>query len=135
MSGADPAVLRAEAWRWLRAVEDDLDMVAAGLERGRPRPAAFHVQQAAEKLLKILLVLAGATVPKTHDLERLIGLAGVAGHLPAGAADDLAALTSWVTIGRYPEPEDEIVPNAEEIAEARALLRPLEALVRAHLSG
>lgn len=110
-------------------------MVAAGLERGRLLPAAFHAQQAAEKLLKILLILAGAAVPKTHDLERLIRLTGVAARLPADSADQLAALTSWVTIGRYPEPEDDIAPDAGEIAEARALLRLLEDLVRAQLAA
>lgn len=135
MSGPDPAALRAEALRWLQRAEDDLDMVAAGLQRGRLLPAAFHAQQAAEKLLKILLVLAGATVPKTHDLDRLIRLAGVGPLLPGDAADQIAALSSWVTIGRYPEPEDEIAPTADEIVEARALLGLLETIVRARLSG
>lgn len=135
MSGPDPEALRAEALRWLSRVEDDLEMVAAGVERGRLRPAAFHVQQAAEKLLKALLVLAGAAVPKTHDLDRLIRLAGADRALPASAADQLAALTSWATIGRYPEPEEDIAPTAEEIAEALGLLRMLEDLVRERLTG
>ena len=134
MSGPDPEALRAEALRWLSRVEDDLDMVAAAIERGRHRPGAFHVQQAAEKLLKIILVLAGEPVPRTHDLDRLIRLTGIGDELPDGAAEHLAALTSWVTIGRYPEPEDEIAPTPDEIEEARVVLRLLEACVRTRLA-
>lgn len=135
MSAPDPEALRAEALRWLSRVEDDLDMVAAGVERGRLLPAALHVQQAAEELLEVLLVLSGSPVLKTHDLDRLILLTGIAPSLPADAADHLAALTSWVTIGRYPEPEDEVAPTIDEVQEARALLALLENLVRARLVG
>lgn len=36
-------------------------------------PASFHCQQAAEKYLKALLHENGLAVPKTHDLEKLLG--------------------------------------------------------------
>jgi len=34
----------------------------------------FHCQQTAEKYLKALLEERGATIPKTHDLEKLLAL-------------------------------------------------------------
>ncbi len=135
MSGPDPEPLRREALRWLDRVEDDLEMVAAAMERGRPLPAAFHAHQAAEKLLKVLPVLAGVVVPRTHDLDRLVHLTGAAALLPEAAADRLAALTPWATIGRYPEPEEDVAPTLAEIAEARALLDVLDQVVRARLAG
>jgi HEPN domain-containing protein len=135
MSEPDPEALSSEAKRWLSRVEDDLDMVAAALERGRPRPAAYHVKQAAEKLVKALLVLAGAQVPRWHDLGRLIGVAGIGAQLPGGAADRLAALTSWASIARYPDIEDETEPTIEEVAAALPLVRLLEDLVRARMDA
>jgi HEPN domain-containing protein len=123
MSEPDPEALSSEAKRWLSRVEDDLDMVAAALERGRPRPAAYHVQQAAEKL------------PRWHDLGRLIGVAGIGAQLPGGAADRLAALTSWASIARYPDIEDETEPTIEEVAAALPLVRLLEDLVRARMDA
>ncbi|MBX9698725.1 MAG: HEPN domain-containing protein [Acetobacteraceae bacterium] len=110
-------------------------MVVAAIERGRLRPGAFHVQQAAEKLLKVLLILDGQAVPKVHDLERLIRLSGVAPALPGDAAERLAALTSWVTIGRYPEPEDDVAPSREDIEDAKGLLILLQQAVLAKLGG
>jgi HEPN domain-containing protein len=135
MRGPDPEAQLAEARRWLSRVEDDLDMVAAALERRRPRPAAYHVQQAAEKLVKALLVLAGAQVPRSHDLGRLIGMAGIGAQLPGDAADRLAALTSWALIARYPDIEDETEPTIEEVSAALPLVRLLEELVRARMAA
>lgn len=40
----------------------------------------FHLQQAAEKLLKAMLAEAGADVRKTHNLDVLMEMCGAAGH-------------------------------------------------------
>lgn len=51
----------------------------------------FHVQQAAEKLLKAWLALLGETYPLTHDLELLLNLLRERGV----AASDFAGLTEY----------------------------------------
>ncbi|CAN5664978.1 hypothetical protein BH11ARM2_BH11ARM2_00220 [soil metagenome] len=63
--------------------------------------AAYHVQQAAEKHLKALLVEQGVAPPKTHDLTQLISMHS--GTPAPSSVDSAAAMTSayaWLT--RYP---------------------------------
>jgi HEPN domain-containing protein len=51
-----------EAARWLARADEDAVVAELALTRDPPlvNPAAFHCQQAAEKMLKALLVAAGA---------------------------------------------------------------------------
>jgi len=61
---------------WVRKAEGDF-RVAQKLARSRPPEndfVCFCCQQAAEKFLKALLVELGLTVPRTHNLEDLLGL-------------------------------------------------------------
>lgn len=62
-----------EAARWLPYAEGDLR--AAETLMSAPVPmiyaAAFHCQQAAEKMTKALPILYGGAVPKIHDLVEL----------------------------------------------------------------
>jgi HEPN domain-containing protein len=72
--------------------------------------ACFHAQQATEKALKALLVAFGIDFPRSHALERLLGL------LPAHVAqqfdvDSVAELTPWAVAGRYPED----IPNPDDV--------------------
>jgi len=55
-------------------VEEDLDVAGAAARLPRPRhgAAAYHLQQAAEKLVKSLLVLNGAPFRRIHDLDELV---------------------------------------------------------------
>ena len=59
---------------WLAVVDDDLRQVVNNL--GGPMPslsgAAYHCQQAAEKLTKALLVEAEIVFPKTDDIAALV---------------------------------------------------------------
>src|SRR4051794_12485072 len=61
---------------WVRKAEDDY-RVAIELSTSKP-PSHDHVcfccQQAVEKYLKALLEEGGATIPRTHNLEALLGL-------------------------------------------------------------
>jgi HEPN domain-containing protein len=61
---------------WLSHVDDDLDAAWSCIRgpRASPKRAAYHVQQAAEKLLKAALVASGVSPPRTHDLEELAAL-------------------------------------------------------------
>jgi HEPN domain-containing protein len=57
-----------------RQADEDALVAELALTRDPPliNPAAFHRQQAAEKMLKALLVAAGAAPPRSHDMELLI---------------------------------------------------------------
>lgn len=136
---AEPARQAREARRWVARA--DLDV--AGAERlltgAPPLPAlaAFHCQQAAEKLLKAALVQAGVRPRKTHDLAALADEA--APLLPAltSLADPLRPRTLWSFAFRYPldegveEPEPtvaEVGQVLDQIAALRAaVLRAIEA--------
>ena len=68
--------------------------------------AAFHCQQAAEKVLKGFLVRASIDFGKTHDLEKLGDI--VASHYPsvASLAAAMADWTTWSVAYRYPDLAD-----------------------------
>lgn len=76
----------------------------------------FHCQQAAEKLPKSLLVAAGITFPRTHNLRLLIDLLGDGGQpLPPDLAD-LDTLTPFGTLYRY-----EDIPSEQSLDRGKAL--------------
>ena len=94
----------------------------------------FHSQQAAEKLLKAALFLAGAVPPRTHNLTQLIDLATTSGlQLPAGS-EVLRWLTPYAVLYRY---EGEAEADEERLArqEVRENLRRLRAWVEASLAA
>jgi hypothetical protein len=69
----DDAVSRKrEARRWLSIVVEDIDVANAAARLPRPGAAAYHLQQAAEKIVKALLVLNGEPFRRTHDLDDLV---------------------------------------------------------------
>jgi len=93
--------------------------------------AAFHCQQAAEKLLKGFLVRANIDFGKTHDLEKL-GLT-VVRNFPEVApfAAAMRHWTNWVIAYRYPEiSEPDPMPSAEELAQALDLIAGLAEMLR-----
>ena len=63
---------------------------------------AFHAQQAAEKSLKALLVWRQMEFPKTHDLERLLELAGEGDVALAKSLRSAPELTPYGVDYRYP---------------------------------
>jgi HEPN domain-containing protein len=72
----------------------------------------FHAQQAAEKLLKALLVARGEVVPRTHDLSALLGRCQAAGFDVASISDDCQRLQPYAVLTRYPGSPFE--PDADE---------------------
>jgi HEPN domain-containing protein len=109
----------AEAGRWFDRAEKDLRaarlMLAA--EPDLVENAAFHLQQAAEKLLKGLLVAKAERFRKVH---RLGELAGRAAELFPSLAPDLEGLdpfTSWVVAGRYDDGPKKGAPITRENVE------------------
>jgi len=135
MSGIDPAAQRDEAQAWLAKADEDLAAIRACVA-ARPAlvgVAAYHCQQAAEKLIKGLLVLAAMPFRKTHDLDELSAAA-------VPLYPDLEPLLAYVRVRtywgfafRYPMPaESESGPPA--MGEIEAMLRQLSQL-RARLAA
>lgn len=115
---------------WLAKADNDLDSVRRAMN---PDPdtnnesAAYHLQQAAEKLLKVALGHEGIPYPRGsagHDLQ--VG----ADRLPSGhpllpAAQALAPYTPWATAYRYPDDDPATavpVPTDEQIETARRIV-------------
>lgn len=111
-----------EAARWLNYARVDLD---AGYTLLRdpdhyPRQICYLAQQAAEKAIKAIFVWLEIKHPFSHDLDRLRDL------LPEGwqvkkQYPDLAELTVWAIVTRYPADMPDIVEadarHALELAE------------------
>ena len=107
------------AGAYLQASREDL-AAARRLLPNLPRPAAYHLQQAAQKLAKAVLVEAGIVpVPRSHDVGYLAGLLP-AGHALAAALAGLADLTEFNIAARYPVGEDLVPPPAPDDLQRRA---------------
>jgi HEPN domain-containing protein len=89
---------------WVRKAEDDLQGARqlAALKPPLRDLVCFHCQQAVEKYLKALLREHGAFVPKTHDLNGLLGLLLPQDASLAPLARGLDALTRFAVEYRYP---------------------------------
>ena len=100
---------------WLKFAGEDLEASRTLLKRGLIRLAAYHLQQAAEKSLKALLILQGSEIPRTHDIERLMNLLNAFYSIPRDLWDAVN-LTEYASTTRYP---DDYVPvSLEEYEEA-----------------
>ncbi len=93
-----------EVREWLQKVAEDYRVAAVLAESHEALDDAicFHCQQAAEKLFKALLVAAGVSPPRTHDLEELAALVPSSQSLPAAIADACAYLSELAVVPRYP---------------------------------
>jgi HEPN domain-containing protein len=78
MSGDDASERRREAASWLAIAREDVRVARGCMSLNPPAygVAAYHCQQAAEKLVKGLLVAASTPFRKTHDMDELADLAG-----------------------------------------------------------
>lgn len=101
---------------YLDDVDLDLDAAKRLIAEPPNRLAAFHLQQAAEKLIKAVRLGRGLRVTAEHNLELLIG------ELPR---DDpwrtklavLESLSSYATSYRYPSPSGrrKDAPGSDEV--------------------
>ncbi|HEV3048590.1 MAG TPA: HEPN domain-containing protein [Solirubrobacteraceae bacterium] len=64
----------------------------------------FHAQQAVEKALKVVLVLADVDLPLTHDLMFLLRQVRETGIEPPPDISDTEWLTPWAAELRYDDP-------------------------------
>jgi HEPN domain-containing protein len=128
MSGPDPQEIWQRVAGWIRHAEEDARIARGCLQLDPPSRggAAFHCQQAAEKLLKGFLVRDNIDFGRTHDLERLSTVA--VGRFPAIAslAAPIRAWTAWSVAYRYPgEADPEPEPTTQELGEALSLIERL----------
>lgn len=125
----------AEARRWFAIASEDLRVARAslGLEEPALGAAAYHSQQAAEKLIKGLLVAGARPFRKTHDLDELAEAATALYPALRPHLDACRPFTRWGLALRYPAIDDEMLvgPTAEEIALALGKVEALAAAVEA----
>jgi HEPN domain-containing protein len=127
MSGDDLELAgdrRRIAQRWLSHSMEDLRVARVCLTMVPPSfgTAAYLCQQAAEKAVKGLLVMADIPFTKTHDLQRLGTLAAPHYSECDAALVSIHALTAWNSAYRYPELDEPSEPSLDEIEEA---MRPI----------
>jgi HEPN domain-containing protein len=129
----DAAAQWAEAARWLAKAGEDVAVADLALARDPPltEPAAFHCQQAAEKILKALLVAASVAPVRSHDMERLVQAAAPLYPTLSDKMQPFARLTEWLTASRYPDLGGGLGEAPSDVAEMLALIKAFEADVRA----
>ena len=133
MSGPDrpiPSENRSEARRWLDIVDEDIDVAIAAAGLSRFGASAYHVQQAAEKILKALLILAGEPFRRTHDLDDLVSRLVPIYPQFTPQAEAVRHLSIWGIAYRYPGLEDapEPRPTRAELERMIAMLKDFSAL-------
>jgi HEPN domain-containing protein len=107
-----------EARDWLTRAQRDLlgSGRALSVEPILADLAVFHAQQAMEKALKAFLAAHDRPFPKTHNLERLVGLCQRIDSTFVGFMDTAHTLNPYVTQFRYPG--GPLEPGIEESREA-----------------
>jgi len=103
----------AETKRWLEKAEHDRRSAKALLDQTPPITdvAAYHCQQAVEKLLKAYLVSCGVEPDKTHDLRVLATICAEHDAAFEFLRDTVAPLTAFAVRFRYPGPADPPIDN------------------------
>ncbi len=114
-----------EVRRWLQKADHDRIGAEAALERDTPVTdvAAFHCQQAVEKLLKGYLVYKERDFERTHDLVELLEWCAQFDADFASLQEQVRPLTPYAVRFRYPGPAD---PSADEVRQALAVVREVE---------
>lgn len=102
--------------------ESDLRAAEVCIEHGPLDVAAFHIQQAAEKLLKALLASHAVQFPRTHDLDDLIDL--TLPHCPAlePFRERLLGLNPYAVEVRY---DAALYPDRAEVLAALEIVKEL----------
>ena len=111
----------------------DHDMAAAsiGAQHGAPLDTVcFHLQQAAEKMLKGLLSFAGVRYPLTHDLDEILALATPAFPALSAFLDRFEGFTPYAVELRY---SSSFYPSEEEVSAGLELVKELRSLVNSLL--
>jgi HEPN domain-containing protein/predicted nucleotidyltransferase len=132
MKTADPAVRWRAVERWLKVADADRKAVELCIAADPPLRgiAAFHCQQAVEKLLKGFLTLAGKRSRKTHLLSQLGAMAQESFPELAEFVASVDNWSKWVGEFRYPGGA-ELEPDEAELRRALDVIDRLAASLRA----
>jgi HEPN domain-containing protein len=128
-----------EAIRWLAFADEDLRVARSIIaDSSLMGPTAFHIQQVVEKVLKALLVAAGADFRRIHDIGELAR--SVHRHWPdiIPVEFPLARVTIWYALTRYPGLDQRSITAAELAAAlegAESLFMKVIRLVPVELSA
>jgi HEPN domain-containing protein len=107
----------------LEKAGNDLKLAEIGLAHDAPTDTiAFHLQQAAEKILKAVLAFRSIVYPKTHDLDELFDLlpSELAGVL--SFRDKVIGWTSYAVDMRY---DITGYPDTEEMRQSLQIAKDL----------
>ena len=118
----------AELRRWIEKAEHDVRTAEAAVDLSRPitDTAAFHCQQAVEKMLKAYLFWRDRDFEKIHDLRALtLECAGFDGAFRE-LLDRVGPLSGYAVRFRYPGPND---PTVDEVHAALAVVREVREFV------
>jgi HEPN domain-containing protein len=121
-----------EVMRWVEKADHDQAGAEAAIERTPPVTdvAAFHCQQAVEKLLKAYLVYCEEPFEKTHDLVELTAICAQRDVEFETLKDQVRPLTPYAVRFRYPGPAD---PSVEEVKEALQVVAEVRKFVAGRL--
>ncbi len=111
--------------------EHDLHLVKMGLEHGAFLDViCFHLQQAAEKLIKALLAARHIDYPHTHDLEQFIELATPPFPEIAKFREAFSGFGGYAVAMRY---DTAYYPDRDEVLAAWKVLNEFRAFIHARL--
>lgn len=118
---------------WLARADDDLRLAELALEDTPPVcwGAAFHAQQAAEKLLKALLTFHRIEFQKVHSIDYLLDLCVEVEPDAESLRETATKLTDFAVEARYPFPRRE--PTEAEARESIETAEQVRAFVWARL--
>jgi HEPN domain-containing protein len=115
---------------WLAKADDDLRMAGLALDASPPVSwgAAFHAEQAAEKLLKALLTFHSVEFTRSHDIDYLLSLCLAVEAKAESLRDTASKLTDFAVEPRYPLPRRD--PTEAEARGAIQIARQVRRFVR-----
>jgi HEPN domain-containing protein len=120
---------------WVTKADSDLLNIRNNLAAARVPwdTVCFHAQQAAEKMLKAVLVSRGEAAGRTHDLVALLAEAVAAGVPLETLEPDCRLLTPYAVLLRYPGASGE--PGEQEGRQAVAAAERVCQQLRATLAA
>ena len=99
---------------WLKVAQYDLDTAESMLNSGRYLYVAFMCHQSIEKLLKgIYTNKFNSVPPRTHNLARLLKLAGLEDEVSPDLLEYLNLLNPLNIATRYPDQELDIIKEID----------------------
>lgn len=100
---------------WVEQAEYDLETAIAMQKTGRYLYVGFMCQQTVEKALKAVIAKQGTFPPKTHDLVRLVGLAGISDLLSEEQNRLLDDLYPLNVEARYPSDKEKLAKALNKV--------------------